>query len=88
MESVSKCDKCGIESGNLFCGKCRAEILSRHNLVPVLFYDKTQLGYRAGCSVIECPANENGICITVMKGISQITFHDYDGDNCIKQVCG
>jgi hypothetical protein len=82
------CPRCGKESGNLFCGKCRAEITSRHNLVPVLFYDKLQKGYRAGCSVISCPANENGVCISVTKDIALIKFHEYDGDNCIRMVCG
>jgi len=85
---MTNCDRCGKEAGNLFCGHCRAEIYKRHSLIPVLFYDKEKKGYRAGCSCIECPANEHGICITVMKSIDQITFHEYDGDNCIKQVCG
>ena len=85
---MTKCDKCGKEAGNLFCGHCRAEILKRHSLVPLLFYDLEKRGYRAGCSCIECPANEHGICITVMQSLDQITFHEYDGDNCIKQVCG
>ena len=83
-----KCTRCGQEVGNLFCGKCRSEITKRHNLVPILFWDKEKEGYRAGCSVIGCPANENGVCISVIKSISQISFHEYDGDNCIKQVCG
>jgi hypothetical protein len=85
---MSKCDKCGKEAGNLFCGHCRSEITKRHSLVPLLFYDKDKKGYRAGCSCISCPANENGICISVSLTISQISFHEYDGDNCIKQECG
>lgn len=85
---MTKCDKCGVESGNLFCGKCRAEIVSRHNLVPVLFYDKARKGYRAGCSVIECPSNENGICMALHASIHQIYLHEYDGDNCVRQECG
>jgi len=83
-----KCDKCGKEVGNLFCGHCRAEIQRRHSLVPLLYYDKISKGYRAGCSCIECPNNENRICIAVNMNIDQITFHEYDGDKCIKQVCG
>jgi hypothetical protein len=83
-----KCSHCGQEVGNLFCGKCRAEITSRHNLIPLLFYDRIKKGYRAGCSVIACPANENGVCISVITDISQIAFHEYDGDNCIRVVCG
>jgi len=82
------CCRCGEESGNLFCGKCRAEINNRHNLIPLLFWDKGKEGYRAGCSVIGCPNNENGICISVMKNIDLISFHEYDGDNCVRQVCG
>jgi len=82
------CCRCGVESGNLFCGKCRAEIKNRHDLIPLLFWDKAKKGYRAGCSVIECPANENGICISVIKNIHLISFHGYDGDNCVRQACG
>lgn len=83
-----KCSKCGNESGNLFCGKCKGEITSRHNLIPVLFHDKIHKGYRAGCSVICCPANENGICITIHLHIDDVCFHDYDGDNCVRVNCG
>jgi hypothetical protein len=85
---MTVCDKCGKESGNLFCGKCRAEIKRRHTLIPLLFFDTEKNGYRAGCSVIECPANENGVCISVRLSLREITFHEYDGDNCIRQVCG
>jgi hypothetical protein len=85
---MSLCDKCGKEAGNLFCGFCRAEILKRHNLVPLLYYDKDKKGYRAGCSCYECPANEQGICITVAFNLDQLSLHEYDGVNCIKQVCG
>jgi hypothetical protein len=85
---MTRCDKCGKEAGNLFCGHCKAEIHKRHTLVPVLFYDKEKNGYRAGCSCIECPANENGVCITVHKYIDDVNFHSYDGDNCVKELCG
>jgi len=85
---MSICDKCGKESGNLFCGKCRAEIHKRHTPIPLLFYDTGKKGYRAGCSVRECPANENGVCISVHENIDLITFHEYDGDNCVRVVCG
>lgn len=85
---MTKCDKCGNEAGNLFCGKCRDEIHKRHNLIPLLFYDKEKRGYRAGCSVSGCPNNENGVCIAVNMNINQIYFHEYDGDNCVRQVCG
>jgi len=85
---MSKCDKCGEEVGNLFCGHCRATILLRHNLVPLLYYDKLSKGYRAGCSCIECPNNENRVCVAVNMSIDLITFHEYDGDNCVRQVCG
>lgn len=85
---MSRCDKCGKEVGNLFCGHYRADLHKRHSLVPLVFYDKEKKGYRAGCSCIECPANENGVCITVFTNIESITFHAYDGDNCVKVVCG
>jgi len=58
-------------------------------LIPVLFYDPALKMYRAGCSVLECPCNESGIC---SSRISLDTFkevsHEYDGDNCVKMVCG
>ena len=85
---MTKCDKCGKEAGNLFCGHCREEIHNKHNLIPLLYWDKLAEGYRAGCSVVGCPANENGVCISVHKNLQSLTFHEYDGDNCIKQVCG
>lgn len=85
---MTLCDRCKQESGNLFCGKCRAEMQKRHNLIPVLFYDKEQKGLRAGCSVIGCPANENGVCIVLHKDGNLIQFHEYDGDNCMRVNCG
>ena len=85
---MTECDKCGKEVGNLFCGHCRAEIHKRHTLLPLLFYDKDKKGYRAGCTCIECPANENGVCITIHMHIDEVCFHDYDGDNCVKILCG
>jgi len=87
---MTKCDKCGKEVGNLFCGKCRLEIESeRGKLIPVLYYDpKTKL-YVPGCTVIGCPCNDRGTC---SGHISLETFkyicHEFDGDNCVKQFCG
>lgn len=85
---MSLCDKCGKEAGSLFCGHCRDEIQKRHTLVPLLFYDREKKGYRAGCTCYGCPANEHGICITVHLSVEDICFHNYDGDNCVKIVCG
>jgi cytochrome c peroxidase len=61
---------------------------AKATLGRVLFYDKNQNGYRAGCSCIGCPANENGVCITVHTHIDEVCFHHYDGDNCVKVLCG
>ena len=85
---MTECNKCGRESGNLYCGKCKTEITNRHTLIPLLFWDKGKNGYRVGCSVIGCPANENGICIIIHLNIDDISFHEYDGDNCVRVVCG
>jgi len=85
---MTHCDRCGKESGNLFCGHCRAELMKRHSLIPLLFYDLDRKGYRVGCSVIECPSNEHGVCLTVFMNIKDIPLHEYDGDNCAKVVCG
>jgi hypothetical protein len=85
-----KCSRCDIEVGNLFCGKCRAEIRKKQGqLISVLYFDPNSKLYRAGCSVLECPCNENGIC---SSRITLDTFkhlaHEYDGDNCVRMVCG
>ena len=87
---MTKCDKCGEESGNLFCGKCRAEMMNRHEIIPILFYDKNKKGYRAGCTVLLCPNNENGICRTVILFLEDLKriFHEFDGDNIVQQWCG
>ena len=87
---MTKCDKCGKETGPLFCGHCRMEMKKSHNLVPVLFYDKVRKGYRAGCTCIECPWNENGACITLILKLDLLKniLHEFDGDNIVQQVCG
>ena len=83
------CAKCGKESGNLYCGKCRAEIRKSHTLIPVLFYDKERKGFRAGCSVVDCPCNENGVCSSTLSlDTVKFVMHEYDGDNCVKLPCG
>jgi hypothetical protein len=85
-----KCSRCDKEVGNLFCGRCREEIKkTTGQLIPVLYFDTALKLYRAGCSVLECPCNDHGVC---SSRISLDTFiaesHDYDGDNCVKMVCG
>jgi hypothetical protein len=85
---MTKCDECKTEVGPLLCGKCRAHHKRSHALIPVLFYDQTRKGYRSGCSCIECPWNENGICVTVIPKIEFIRFHEFDGDNIVRQSCG
>lgn len=85
-----KCGRCEKESGPLYCGKCRTEIKKSHDLIPVLFYDKNKKGYRAGCTVIDCPFNENGVCRTVALILDQVKtiLHEFDGDNIVHQWCG
>ena len=87
---MTQCDKCGKEVGKLFCGHCREQIRKEsHQLIPVLFFDQECKLYRVGCSVLECPCNDHGVC---SSRISLDTFrnssHEYDGDNCIRMVCG
>lgn len=84
------CSKCGKEVGNLFCGHCRKELQSENNLlIPVLYYDPQTKLYRPACSVLECPCNDRGVCSSRISLDTFITLcHEYDGDNCIKQVCG
>ena len=85
---MTKCDKCQKEVGPLLCGHCRIEMKKTHNLTPVLYYDKERKGYRAGRTCTECPWNENGVCITVIPEIRFIHFHEFDGDNIVRQSCG
>jgi|WetSurMetagenome_2_1015567.scaffolds.fasta_scaffold73509_5 hypothetical protein len=94
---MTRCDRCGKESGNLYCGKCREEIKRKtcntksleSDLIPVLYYDKKLKLYAPACSVIECPCNSRGFCSSKITLDTFIMIcHDYDGDNCVKQVCG
>ena len=90
VDAGMKCARCDHEVGKLFCGHCREEIQKEQGqLIPVLFFDPAKKLYRAGCSVLECPCNERGIC---SSRISLETFcnlsHQYDGDNCVRMVCG
>ncbi len=94
---MSKCERCGIEF-QAYCGKCREEIRQKEmpavpseDLVVLLAYDKKTKAYRYGCSVKGCPCNlQNGWCSkgTPELGKDLIMFHEYDGDNCVKQFCG
>ena len=97
---MSKCDKCGKEVGNLYCGKCKEIIRQKEmpavpsdDLIILLVYDKKTDLYRYGCSVKECPCNlQNGWCSkatpSLMADRIQFRLHPYDGDNCVKQWCG
>ena len=94
---MTKCDRCGQESGNLFCGKCRATVKNEayskahketNELLPLIYWDKIDKVYRFGCTVRECPANIEGICCTPAMSFDLMDLHEFDGDNCVKQVCG
>jgi hypothetical protein len=89
-QEMTKCEGCKQEVGDLLCGKCRAKLKRTHELVPILFYDKGKKGYRAGCTVVDCPWNENGVCITLHIDLDSIKrlFHEFDGDNIVQQACG
>jgi len=81
---------CGKEVGPLYCAKCRAKLKRSHDLIPVLFYDKQKKGYRAGCTCVECPLNENGVCRQVYPTLESLikVLHEFDGDNIVHQMCG
>lgn len=94
---MTECDRCKKESGNLFCGKCRAKVRKEANLkahketedlLPLIYWDKREGAYRFGCTVRECPANIDGICCTPALSFDMMELHEFDGDNCVKQVCG
>ncbi len=92
---MTKCDKCGKEAGPLFCGHCREVIKKEQvelvNPIPVLFYNPFNHNYYAGCICYECPWNNGkGICTTGMVSIEMFKnlCHEFDGDNCVRMVCG
>jgi len=95
---MTKCDKCGNEVGNLFCGHCRTILGKKYKmklpkLIPLLFWDLKSKSYRFGCQCLGCPCNNNGICGSVDNNSLNMLFksdriHEFDGDNIIKQVCG
>jgi len=74
--NMTKCDKCGKESGDLLCGHCRAEIKGtaekkfkdeKSGLIPLLFWDPVTESYTIGCQCLECSFNAEGYCITEHK---------------------
>lgn len=94
---MSRCDRCGKEVGNLFCGHCREEIMAEaherdsRELVPVLYWDRKRKGYVAGCSVLQCPCNAgNGYCSSLILTADTLKniLHEYDGDNIVFLPCG
>lgn len=94
------CAKCGRESGELYCGKCREDIRrvaevsapkDAKSLVPLLAFDSTEKVYRFGCTVVGCPLNcRDGWCSRKVpeSAFNLIKFHPFDGDNCVTQFCG
>ena len=89
-----KCSKCGKEVGELFCGKCRAEIqrvnasLNLGSMIPLLYYDRNKKVYVFGCTVALCPYNRNGLCASLAIKLPINQFHEFDGDNIIQRGCG
>jgi len=93
---MTKCDGCGKEVGKLYCGHCRAKIEKKtkvecKSLIPLIYWDNIAKGYRFGCTCLQCPCNHNGICGVLNKEPLEtlsLRFHEFDGDNIIRQVCG
>lgn len=93
---MTRCDGCGEEVGNLFCGKCRQKVeaslanLSKQKMLPLLYYDTETRLYHAGCTVVKCPCNRDGVCKTghLFLSLMKTLFHEFDGDNCVQQACG
>lgn len=89
-----KCGKCQKEVGKLFCAKCRAKIEGKDphihfkGLIPLLYYDSEKKRYLFGCTVAGCPNNRKGICVSEHFSLPLGFFHEFDGDNIIKQMCG
>ncbi len=99
---MSRCERCGIDF-QAYCAKCRDEIRRKEmpsvpseEVFAVVAYDPKQKLYRYGCNVAECPCNlQNGWCSkatpVIDKEFTQLMLnrlHEYDGDNCVKQMCG
>lgn len=90
------CPRCGEEVGNLYCGKCRAEIeveakthVPSGDMMVLLAYDKKKGLYYYGCNVDECPCNmKNGWCSKATIYLDKNMLHEFDGDNAVKQWCG
>ena len=98
---MTKCDGCGNEVGNLFCGHCRAKLELKmklgeeelEKLIPLLYYDPKQKAYRFGCTCLKCPCNAGGVCGAgnhqTLKSLFELDkIHEFDGDNILRQVCG
>ena len=95
MNRLTKCDKCGKESGELYCGHCREEIINSipernpDDLIPLLFWNPKSKTYVYYCQCVGCPYNQKGFC-----AIEEFNFdffkkwlHPFDGDNIIKHFC-
>ena len=95
---MTKCNKCGKEVGNLFCGHCRAELegkwkaeaekYEKKDLIPLIYWVKKAKMYRVGCMCFGCPANVDGICQLFYDSLDDIDFHEFDGDNIVRTLCG
>jgi len=95
---MTKCDKCGEEAGNLFCGNCRGKVEKKYRkklpkLFPLLYWDEENKCYRFGCKCLGCPCNNNGVCGSIEQNSLEMLFkvdriHEFDEDNIIRQVCG
>lgn len=95
---MTECDGCGAEAGNLYCGHCREYLEEKWtkergdyeetDIVGLIFWDKENKVYRVGCSCMGCPANEAGLCSLTYPSIDKIDLHEYDGDNCVRTLCG
>lgn len=95
---MTECDGCGKEAGNLYCGHCREKLSGKfkkerakyesRELISLIFWDKKNGTYRIGCQCFGCPANIDGICQIPYQNIEDITFHNFDGDNIVRTLCG
>jgi hypothetical protein len=92
------CAGCGKEVGKLYCGHCRKKIKKKtvvesKELIPLLYWDEKGKSYRFGCNCLQCPCNHDGICGVLESNTLKMIFdskrfHEFDGDNIIRQVCG
>lgn len=62
--------------------------ISNDGYIPILSVNPKTKEYRFNCYCFDCPCNKDGLCVTKFISIPKNNFHEFDGDNIIKNFCG